>query len=782
ALPQVPLSDADGAAIAALSRVLRAAAVHLQAEFAEAGRVDHTYVAGAARAALTDAGQPTDLALRTGLALRHILVDEFQDTSLAQFDLLEALTVGWEPGDGRTLFVVGDPMQSIYQFREAEVGLFLRARDHGIGGVALEPLRLTRNFRSIPRVVEWVNDTFAALFPATDDLRESAVAFTRSVASRSEPGGEVNLRLFAATDRDGETASIVDSIGRLRAAQPEADIAILVASRAHAAPIMTALEDRGIEAVGVELVPLQELPIVRDLVALLQALDHLGDRTAWLTVLRAPWCGVSLATLTAISSRDDSQLSRGESLLVWEALNDDGRLAACSPEERARLLRIRAVLAAARDSRTSVPMAEWLERTWLQLGGADAYPRRDLRHARALFTTLGERVGSGEWQGSHELGIVLAELYAQPLAVGSHPVQIMTIHRAKGLEFDHVFLPCLDRDLSRNREPLLRWLDLPRAQGESDLVMSPVPAIGDDIAGDVGNYLKRLMARRSANEQIRLLYVAATRARQSLHLSATPRFNDDGVPTPRGRTLLTSLWSAFSATPDSWIPATSDAAVAAPVELPRRVPLFRLARDWSPAILESAPERERLPLARQSLEPPEFSWVGETARHVGTVVHAALEGFGQLEQLPSMAQINARREYYTRELRRHGVPDRDLTRATQTVMEALRRTAGSDRGRWMFARGHRAASSELALTGLAGGRLTNVIVDRSFVDAAGTRWVIDFKTSRHEGGGLEAFLTEELERYRPQLQTYVDLARALGPEPVRAALYFPLLEAFRELA
>jgi hypothetical protein len=104
-----------------------------------------------------------------------------------------------------------------------------------------------------------------------------------------------------------------------------------------------------------------------------------------------------------------------------------------------------------------------------------------------------------------------------------------------------------------------------------------------------------------------------------------------------------------------------------------------------------------------------------------------------------------------------------------------------ERGRWIFDRSHAQARSELALTGIAAGRLTNAIIDRSFVDAGGTRWVIDFKTSRHEGGGREQFLQEELQRYRPQLETYIALARELGPEPVRAGLYFPLLGAFREL-
>jgi ATP-dependent helicase/nuclease subunit A len=130
-LPAPLLSARDRDGIAALAHVLAHAAGELQAQFAASGRVDYTYVSGAAREALTETSHPTELALRTGLALRHILVDEFQDTSLAQSQLLESLTAAWEPDDGRTLFVVGDPMQSIYRFRDAEVGLFLARHRHG---------------------------------------------------------------------------------------------------------------------------------------------------------------------------------------------------------------------------------------------------------------------------------------------------------------------------------------------------------------------------------------------------------------------------------------------------------------------------------------------------------------------------------------------------------------------------------------------------------------------------------------------------------------------------
>ena len=815
ALPPPELFESDAAAIVALSRVLRAAAIQLQSEFAIDGRVDHTYIAGAARAALADAGFPTDLALQTGLSLRHILVDEFQDTSLAQFDLVESLTAGWDEGDGRTLFVVGDPMQSIYQFREAEVGLFLRARDAGIGSVKLEALRLSRNFRSVPALIEWTNTAFTSLFPEGDDLRASAVAFTPSLAGlgamppaagaagmaasmgSSVSASAVELGLFSADNRDAETNAVIERIVRLRAEDSKATVAILVAARTHATPIMLALEARSVDAIGVDIVPLRDLSIVRDLVALLQALHHLGDRTAWLAVLRAPWCGLSLQSLAVLSQRNDPKLP-------WEAMRDEERLAQCASDDVQRVIRVHGVLETALETRDSIPLADWLETTWLRLGAADAYPQGELRHARAFLTAVSDRAASGEWNGPKDLDSLLGELFAQPEAATANPVQIMTIHRAKGLEFDHVLVPSLDRELNRGGEPLLRWLDLPRREGESDLVMAPVPAIGDDVGGAVGVFLKRLMARRSANEQTRLLYVAATRAKKTLYLSAAPKAKKDGTVLPRSGTLLASLWPALgnafvaagaaaaaskhrhaegiystaAARANEW-EFTDDASIP---EAPPTIVLRRLVPTWSPPDLTTpVVESSRLPLGHQSLEPPQFTWVGETSRHIGTVVHAALEAFADAEVLPARTGIEADRDLYRHHLRRHGVPDRDLEQATGVVVEALTNTVGDERGRWILSREHREAHSELTLTGIANGRLTDAIIDRSFVDRDGTRWVIDFKTSRHEGGGLEAFLKRELERYRPQLDTYVALARGLGPNPVRAGLYFPLIGAFREL-
>src|SRR4029078_11792502 len=118
---------------------------------------------------LGDEDNPTDLALALDMRLQHILVDEFQDTSITQMKLLQMLTAGWLPDDGRTLFCVGDPMQSIYRFRQAEIGLFLAGQQNRLFNVPMQALRLQTNFRSTQPVVQWINEQFPFVLPALND-------------------------------------------------------------------------------------------------------------------------------------------------------------------------------------------------------------------------------------------------------------------------------------------------------------------------------------------------------------------------------------------------------------------------------------------------------------------------------------------------------------------------------------------------------------------------------------------------------------------------------------
>ena len=189
----------------------------------------------------------------------------------------------------------------------------------------------------------------------------------------------------------------------------------------------------------------------------------------------------------------------------------------------------------------------------------------------------------------------------------------------------------------------------------------------------------------------------------------------------------------------------------------------------------SAPE-ERLPGV-------EFDWASETARHVGTVVHRYLqhiaeEGIARWDA----ARLQALQPALIAALRGTGVPASELARAGARVGEALRGVLADPRGRWILDSTHAEATSELRLSAQLDDQVVHVALDRTFVDAQGTRWIVDYKTGTHEGADLEAFLHREQERYREQLERYAQIMAALDPRPVRLALYFPLLRAWREWA
>ena len=230
-LPPAGYTDSQWRVLEALFTLLPLAVAQLRVVFAEAGVVDFTEIAQAAVRALHTGGEPTDLALTMGARIEHLLVDEFQDTSIAQYELLKALTAGWEPADGRTLFLVGDPMQSIYRFRQAEVGLFLKIRESGIGLVQPESLNLTTNFRSTRAVVDWVNQAFAPVFPEAEDAYTGAVPYSMSTPWDRSDDGSVTVHPMFDRDDQSEASLVLRIVERIHRETPAARIAILVRAR-----------------------------------------------------------------------------------------------------------------------------------------------------------------------------------------------------------------------------------------------------------------------------------------------------------------------------------------------------------------------------------------------------------------------------------------------------------------------------------------------------------------------------------------------------------------------
>jgi ATP-dependent exoDNAse (exonuclease V) beta subunit len=172
--------------------------------------------------------------------------------------------------------------------------------------------------------------------------------------------------------------------------------------------------------------------------------------------------------------------------------------------------------------------------------------------------------------------------------------------------------------------------------------------------------------------------------------------------------------------------------------------------------------------------------VGEVARHVGSVVHRWLQRIAE-DGLAGWdaKRVRALKKAFENELVACGLSADDVADGASRVTEILERTLADERGRRLLGL-HEDAQSELRLTGVGKAGTVNIVVDRTFVDEGGTRWIVDYKTGAHVGGDVEAFLDREQERYRGQLEQYAALLRKLDPRPIRLGLYFPLLNGWRE--
>jgi ATP-dependent helicase/nuclease subunit A len=771
ALPPVAYTDGQWAALETIVRLAPRAIAELQLVFARRGQADFIEVAqGALRALETEDG-PTDLLLALDYRIRHILVDEFQDTSSTQFELLEKLTSGWEPGDGRTLFLVGDPMQSIYRFREAEVGRFLQAWHAGVGGVRLDTLRLTANFRSQADLVDWVNRCFERVMPSQDDIHSGAVKYALSEAVH--PAGEqaVVVHPFFDADRAGEGRRVASIVAEALA-RPDPDpakpstVAILVRGRAQLLEILPRLRDAGLAFRAIEIEPLGHRPVVQDLLALTRALSHLADATAWLAVLRAPWCGLTLADLAALRGAPEEQHT------LWAAMNDPARVARLSADGRERLARTRDVLERSIAGRRRISLRGAVEGAWLALGGpACVEGETELEDADIFLDHLEQAEEGGTLADLAAFEASLAALYALPDLEASERLQVMTIHKAKGLEFDTVIVPGLDAGTGSDDRRLFMWMETP---GEK-LLLAPIDAAGDE--GDpIYRFIRGLDKKKTDHENARLLYVAATRAKRRLHLLGCARCDAHGdVQEPPKGSLLRKLWPVIGGefhAPERRAPvqsASTGMPAAAQGALRR---LARVALDYAvpPAVSWQAPPETR------AYDEIEFSWVGDTARRVGSVVHRWLQRIAEDEARGwSAARVAKERATIRKELAARGVAEGDLARAAERVIAALSASLDDPRGRWLLGP-QQNARNEYRLSTVIGGVRRMLVIDRVFEDLAGT-WIVDYKTSSHEGADLDRFLREEEERYRAQLERY---ALALGAPAARRGLYFPLLKGWRE--
>lgn len=757
------------------------------------GVVDHVQTGLAALRALGTEDAPTDLALRLDYRLRHILIDEFQDTSIMQFELLKRLTAGWTPGDGRTLFIVGDGMQSCYRFRNADVALFMRAREQ-VGSLPMELLQLSVNFRSARPVVDWVNTVFAQAFPEQDDPARGGVRFSSGVAlDREDPRAGVFTRLYPRDRKKGEekspqkdsdsqvlrriqAADVAELCQRLIKDHPGDSIAILVRSRSSLDALVPALREAGLRWNAEDIDPLLAHMPVRDLFTLLCAVENTADITAWFALLRSPLAGLRLADLDLLAS-----LQQAADCSLFDCLQQHQAHPGLSAEARQILARILPPLIAARHLRQTLPLAELLQNLWIELGGPATLDKPGLLPTiERFFHLVDEAAPQGYVVDMQALEEKLSKARSSERDEGV-PLQIMTIHKSKGLEFDHVILPDLDRRPRQDDDPLILWQDFLDRNQVSRPLLALMTARGEE-RDPLYTFLKREGTARARYETTRLMYIGVTRAIRSAWLFGSVTRNGEECSAGKDSllaTILPALLSAASADAIAleWREAAAGITPSAPGAQPTdSSTLLRLPPDWRsplPATLLPLPE---------AAEKPDVTHDPRAAA-IGALLHQCLQDLVARGRRYDPARTPPGWRARLRPFFQHAEGrDEALEEALATVHAQLQRCLqGPDAG-WLFHTPHRQDACELELCDGSTPACHRHVVDRTFIAEDGRRWIIDYKTGAPAAGQTEAdFLAEQEARYRPQLQRYARLLHEPGAADSVLALYFTSLARLHRL-
>lgn len=772
-LPNVRYSDEQWQLLEVLLALLPHLVAELEVLFQSRNCCDFNAITLAALRALNldPALGISDISQKLDYRIRHILIDEFQDTSASQFNLLRQLTENWQPGDGRTLFLVGDAMQSLYGFRDANVGLFVEARHHPVGAVALQALDLKVNFRSQLGVIDWVNQWFRGAFPDQPDISRGAIPYSSSIASKPESDTPAaTLHLFEDDDGSAEAEQITRWVIEARKQRPTGSVAILVRTRSHLNAIIPQLKASGLRIRATEIDPLAERMAVVDAHSLTRALLNPTDRIAWLAILRAPWLGLTLEQLHSVVHRNG--VSR--QLPVLQAMQSD-----CVRQliDHPRFVPVTDLLVQQWQQRQRRPLREWIETVWLALGGPECLSTQaELGDVRRYFDLLEQHASGHGIDDLPAFEQALAKLYSEDNTLDPD-VELMTIHKSKGLEFDTVIVPQLHKTPPPERNKLIQWLERVDRNGEPELLVAPVSAY-DQKDDPLYRYIKREHQGRRSLENTRVLYVAATRARHRLYLSGLVKRNEESgdLKKPDTNSLLATIWHLASALPEGVQlhqlaeRMTHDQLVKvdAILRLPSEIAVDLGKTDHTLAAAEAATVNQS-----QTADEPEQDNVRQ--RMLGILLHDALQALSmRLDQADDPTTAATRRRLrWTMQAKMSGVAlsSEELSTLEQWVQNTLE----DERGRWLL-QPHPEAQSEWVLNYHdADGKRRSAIIDRSFV-SNGERWIIDYKTaSPHEREPLAQFLARQMSEHRAQLLHYQQLLSAMEERPVRCALYFPAI-------
>ncbi|MEW5948752.1 MAG: UvrD-helicase domain-containing protein [Thermodesulfobacteriota bacterium] len=769
------------------------------------GVMDYVELELAALRALGGEDTPADLQLLLDRKIWHILVDEFQDTSRNQWHLLQRLCAGWQPGDGRTVFIVGDPKQSIYGFRKAEVSIFMEAREGipipGQGYLELTPVNLTTNFRSCAGLIDFTNEVFGRTVMARPDEEVDEVPYQAFLPAPGKEGrGRIVLATFTKNDgspamadrrpdeaRCREAGWLAGEVKRISANCDDKTIGILLPARTYLAAYLKALTGEGLQVQVQEGILLKERPEVVDMHSLALALARPHDDLAWTSLLRSAWCWVGLDILYAVSGQEGT---------AWKEKIGIFHTNPSAPETVKRLWESIAPRMSEVGRR---PLARVVGAIWEDIEGPAAVCARfgpaGVENCRRFLKILTDAEAGIPEETISRLNLLLETAYAppDPLSVRS-PVQIMTVHRAKGLEFDALFLPYLDWNplggSGKDSPPyLLEYL--PGSAGEHLIALRPDRRLKKE--DKTYNLLKEIRKKRQLAESKRLFYVAATRAKKELYLSGLVTERDGESSATKNSFLSyllahTGLKARAEYLPNPVLSVTGMAtpAISIKSELPEPIPFTPERLPYqiiSPSSLAHFPFS--IPGGEGKGEGVSAAGIDGYSLARGTVIHRLFEHLGKGKTLPTERAVAAA-------MLAEGIDEHTSQGSAKGILAEVEACLKEEFCAYILRPDHPFAAGEWMVEdqpvvdapGRETGTVRSGIIDRVVFDGA-YWWLVDYKTTPLPSGiGLEEFLKEQEMLYRRQLLTYREMLaqqKQIDPVKIRLLLYFTAIQKAHEI-
>ena len=700
--------------------------------------VDFTQIMGNAVEALRD----THLPLILDQNISHILIDEFQDTNESQLNFLELLTENFSGNTHKSFFAVGDPMQSIYRFRKAEVEIFSRVQKIGIGDLKLQSLFLKVNFRSNKSIINWLNNNYSKVFPSLNIADEGSIPYSSSESNDNniDQGIFLNPLISSAETKkelyEAEALYVLALIKDIKRKGDDADIAVLTRSRTHLNELITLInkKDSSLPIDAIEISKIQSNQTFQDVYSLTKALYSLNDRVNWISILKCPWCGLTVNDLALLFEEDHKST-------VWEIINNKTKTNRLNKDSQKRLYFFISIIQTNIQYRGRVAHRYFIESIWRQLHGEESMiDTNDIKNID-LFLDLLDQSSNTLSIDFLKLERLIKNLYKSETSTEKNPIKFLTIQKSKGLEFDCVIIPNLNKGSRTEIQDLILY--------DKSTLSIKHPTNNKNLH----TYHSYKEKKRLDNEKIRLLYVAITRAKNKCYLIGTIKKDGDKL-IPKSGTFMEILW-----------PFMNDKFTE--IDVPESIHSYE---DFIPKLrrLNSDFFTKINPVTnKKDIELITFSYSSnnqDIQRFTGNIVHKYLEIIVK-KQLDIDIILSNKLGYIESLFIAQNYNKDDIDIALNVVKQSIKMLKESIDGQWIFQH-HLNDKSEVHYLLEQEHTFDHLIPDRSFIDN-NVQWIVDYKTPFLPIKDLSG----EAKKHRSQLNLYENIFKD-DDLMIQKAIYF----------